>query len=339
VILPALLLAATVAQPPAALKDPFGPLYPIDAEASYPAAIFQWLDSLAQTSVGKTIAAHRADFVRRFGRATPDDAAAIERFWRARLAHEAASGSRSDLLGIFCAAPTLQAGIRSASERLDADRRADLEAAMAHFRPKFDEVWAAGSVPRGFLASLQGDPSTARLADLLGRAARFFGADGAALSPKPRLVLVPVPDGWGTHAQAIGRQLLLEIRPDDRLADQAAVIVHENVHFLWEAMPEERRRGLEQVARGHAPHGAEAWDVLREALPTALGQGVADRAFRPLDWSRRAPWYDSPEVDAYAKAIYPLVQQAVELGSYFDAEFVRLAVSRYPLRRPTRRGP
>jgi hypothetical protein len=337
VILAALLLATAVAQPPTALKDPFGPLYPIDAEASYPAALFQWLDSLAQTSVGKTVPAHRADYVRRFGRATPDDVAAIERFWRARLAHETSSGSRSDLLGIFCAAPTVEAGLRAAGERLDTQARADLEAALAHFRPKFDEVWAGGAVPRRFLGSLPEDPSTAKLADLLGRAARFFGADGATLSPKPRLVLVPVPDGWGTHAQAIGRQLLLEIRPADRLADQASVIVHENVHFLWEAMPEERRRGLEAVARAQGPHGAEAWAVLREALPTALGQGVADRTFRPLDWSRRAPWYDTAEVDAYAKAIYPLVQQAIELGSYFDPEFVRLAVATYPRKRPTRR--
>ncbi|HEX6850643.1 MAG TPA: hypothetical protein VF139_04490 [Candidatus Polarisedimenticolaceae bacterium] len=338
-IVPALLLAAALAQPPAALKDPFGPLYPIDAEASYPAAIFQWLDSLAQTSVGKTIPAHRADYVRRFGRATPEDAAAIERFWKARLAHEQATGSRSDLLGIFCAAPTMEAGMRTAGERLSAERRADLEAALAHFQPKFDQIWSGGSIPRRFLGAMRDDPSTAKLSDLLGRAARFFGADGAALSPKPRLVLVPVPDGWGTHAQAIGRQLLLEIRPGDRLADQAAVIVHENVHFLVEAMPEERRRGLERIAVAHAPHGAEAWAVLREALPTALGQGVADRAFRPREWSRRLPWYDTPEVDAYAKAIYPLVQQAIELGSYFDAEFVRLAVELYPLRPPSRRSP
>lgn len=336
-ILPALLLAAAVASPPAALKDPFGPLYPIDAEASYPAAMFQWLDSLAQTSVGKTVPAHRADYVRRFGRATPADAAAIERFWRARLAHESRTGSRSDLLGIFCSASSLEAGLEAAG--LEAGARAALEAALSHFRPKFDEVWAGGSVPRRFLGSLRDDPSTAKMADLLGRAARFFGADGATLSPKPRLVLVPVPDGYGTHAQAIGRQLLLEIRPADTLADQASVIVHENVHFLWEAMPADRRRGLEQVAAAHAPHGAEAWAVLREALPTALGQGVADRAFRPLDWSRRAPWYDVAQVDAYAKAIYPLVQQAIDLGSYFDPEFVRLAVSMYPVKRPTRRSP
>lgn len=329
-ILAPLLLAAAAASAPASLKDPLGPLYPIDAEAAYPAALFHWLDSLAQTSVGKTMPAHREDYVRRFGRATPDDAAAIERFWAARLAHAVRTGSRAELLGIFCAAPTLEAGVETAGRDLDPERRADLAAALAHFRPKFDEVWAGGAVPRRFLGSLARDPSTARLADLLGRAARLFGVDGAALSPKPRLVLVPVPDGWGTHAQAIRRQLLLEIRPHDRLADQASVIVHENAHFLWESMPPERRAALERVAREAAPHGAEAWEVLHEALPTALGQGVADRAFRPRSWTPRASWYHTEAVDAYAKALYPLVQQALDLGSRIDAEFVRFAIARYP---------
>ena len=336
-ILATLALAAAAAASPASLTDPFGPLYPIDAEASYPAALFHWVDSLAQTSVGKTIAAHRDDYVRRFGRATPEDAAAIERFWRARLAHEGRTGSRSNLLGIFCAASSVEAGLETAGADLDPDRRADLAAALSHFRPKFDVVWEAGGVPRRFLASLADDRSTAKIADLLGRAARLIGVDGARLSPKPRLVLVPVPDGWGTHAQAIGRQLLLEIRPNDRLDDQASVIVHENVHFLWESLPPERRAALEAVARRADPRGAEAWEMLREALPTALGQGVADRAFRPRSWSRRAPWYHLPEVDAYAKALYPLVQQALELGSRIDDEFVRLAVVRY--REVRRRSP
>jgi hypothetical protein len=70
--------------------------------------------------------------------------------------------------------------------------------------------------------------------------------------------------------------------------------------------------------------------MLNEALPTALGQGVADHAFRPNAWSTGAPWYHTPEVDRYAKSIYKLVNRAVATGAKFDEAFLREAVRLYP---------
>ena len=69
----------------------------------------------------------------------------------------------------------------------------------------------------------------------------------------------------------------------------------------------------------------EAWAVLSEAIPTALGQGVADRAFRRSTWSTAEPWYHTDDVDRYAKAIYPLVRDTLRAGGRLDAEFLERA--------------
>ena len=65
-------------------------------------------------------------------------------------------------------------------------------------------------------------------------------------------------------------------------------------------------------------------------MPTALGQGVADREFRPRSWSASSPWYHTEEIDAYAKKLYPLVRHSLENGGSFDEEFLEAALAKFP---------
>lgn len=321
-----LLVVTALASPARASEGDFlGPAYPLDVDVSYTAGLFQWVDSLANTSIGKTIPAHKREFVRRWGRPTAQDNELLLEFRHARFAHAAATHDPSTLLGIFCAAPSVDAAIAAARKNLTDDETADLRAALSGLAPKFDEIWDGGAVPRAFVERVAKDPQRAELAAFLAKVAAFFGVDPNAL-PRPRLVLVPVPDGWGTHAQAVGRLLLLEIRPGDGLAQEAAVIVHENAHFLLEAIPEARRAALAAEAKSLHGSGETAWKTLQEALPTTLGQGMADRMFRPIEWSRRDPWYHTPEVDGYAKALHATVNHVLARGGRFDEDFVLQAV-------------
>ena len=144
------------------------------------------------------------------------------------------------------------------------------------------------------------------------------------------MILVPVPHGYGTHAEAVGRFLLIEVREGESLADQAEVIVHENAHFLFDRVPRERRAALRAAAARQGAAGERAWSLLREALPTALGQGVAGHELRPRAWSIEDPWYHIGDIDRYAKALHPLVADAVSSGRRFDEEFVRDAVRLLP---------
>lgn len=316
------LLAASPRSPDTLLTRP----YPIVAYVSFSGGLFHWIDSLAGTSAGKTIPAHRDEFLRRFGPLTPEDQRQLRRFIAARAVHRDRVRSPSAMLGVFCGAASIESALAAVKPELDEDAYADLAAALDWFRPKYERVWSDGAVPRAFLTSLRVDPGLRRLEKILGRMVRFYGVDPKA-SPPPRIALVPVPDGYGTHAEAIGDVLLLEIRPGESLAEQASVIAHENAHFLWSLVPRERRARLAESARALDTGGSGAWSVFHEAIPTALGQGVADRAFREREWSMEDDWYHTRDVDRCAKRIYPVVRATLDAGDELDEAFLKRALA------------
>ncbi len=326
-------LAAAGAPPPTE-SSLLGRAYPLEADVSWPAALFHWVDSLAGTSGGKTIPAYQREFVERFGRPAGEDLRHIRRFAEARSEHVTrlrerpeneggtAPAAGSAMLAVFCSSRTVEDALARLRDELPASDVEGLRAALEHFRPRYERVWESGRVAREFLERARRDRSgRGAIGRLLGRIARFFDVDPGR-ADAPRLVLVPVPHGFGTHAEAVGRYLLIEIRPGESLADQASPIVHENAHFLWKLVPRDRLERLRAAARAQGPSGARAWQLLQEALPTALGQGVADRALRS-DWSLGSRWYHRDDVDAYAKAIFPLLLRAIEEGERLDEELVR----------------
>lgn len=305
--------------------------FPIEAQPSFPGGLFHWIDSLAGTSVGKTNRAHQEQYLEKFGHPTEEDKRQIEAFVAARAEHlerlrraAAQSGEPlrgSAMLGIFCSAPTVEDALSSLKGELTPETWNGLAGALAHFRPKYETIWDHGAVPEAFLRRSRHDPGLGRLEDLLASIVRFYAVDPMAARP-PRLALVPVPRGYGTHAEAIGGVLLLEVRAGDGLPDQASVIVHETSHFLWSLVPVERQRRLAAYANGLDATAARTFPLLGEAIPTALGQGVADRIFRPEQWSIDGPWYHTFEIDACAKRIYPSVRYALEAGLTFDEPFI-----------------
>ena len=297
--------------------------YPIEAAPSFPCGLFHWVDSLAGTSGGKTIPAHRADYRRRFGGISDEDQAQLAEFVTARAGYRGARASA--LLGVFCSAATVDDAMTTARGGLSAELSSRLEHALAHFRAKYELVWNRGAVPEAFLARARRDPGRDRLEALLGKIVNFYGVDPLK-APPPRLALVPVPGGFGTHAEAIGGVLVLEIREGDGLADEASVLVHETSHFLWGLVPPDRQRRLAEVAAERGGDGTRIFGLFREAIPTALGQGVADRSFRPAAFSLALPWYHVKDVDDCAKRIVALVGAALDQGSTLDETFVRRAI-------------
>ena len=316
------LLTASPRSPDTLLTRP----YPIVAYASFPGGLFHWIDSLAGTSAGKTIPAHRDEFLRRFGPLTAEDRRQLGAFVAARAVHRDRVHSSSAMLGAFCGATSVESALAAVRPNLTESAYEDLAEALEWFRPKYERVWSDGAVPKAFLTSVRVDPGMRRLERILARMVRFYGVDPKASAP-PRIALVPVPDGYGTHAEAIGDVLLLEIRPGESLAEQASVIAHENAHFLWGLVPRERRARLAESARALDAGGSGAWSVFHEAIPTALGQGVADRAFREREWSMEDDWYHTRDVDRCAKRIYPVVRAALDAGDELDEVFLKRALA------------
>jgi hypothetical protein len=135
-----------------------------------------------------------------------------------------------------------------------------------------------------------------------------------------------LPAQGGTHAQEVGRRLLVEIRPHDAPADQISVVAHEESHYLFYQIPQERLDALEARARAAGPDGEKVWLMLHEALPTALGQGLAVARLQPEAFRMNAGWYHIPEVDALAHLVYPLTRDAVGSGRPIDGDFIEACV-------------
>jgi hypothetical protein len=352
-------LASSAALPVASPPDPgpspapderrlLGRAYPTDVSVSFHKALLHWLDSLAMLTgpggtAGKTTAAHRAEYERLFGRPSSRDGDLLTRYHQARLASVGGSGveQRHRLTLAFFEASSLDEALALSDELLDEGAAGDLAAAIHHFAPRYRRIWMEGAVPESFLARAAGSGRHEELAGFLANVAGFYGVPPRQ-EPRPQLVLAPVPSGFGTHAQAIGRFLLIEVRRNETLDGQAAPIVHENVHFLFSCIPASRRDALERAALSVEPGGAEAWRLLEEALPTAIAQGVADRSFRREAWSQDRPWYHDQAVDRYAKRIYPLVERALgNHGPLDEALVVELVRAYTPAasRPPTLRSP
>jgi hypothetical protein len=160
----------------------------------------------------------------------------------------------------------------------------------------------------------------ARLRDTLDDAARFFGvtwppeAEGQPIT----VVLVPIPGKpETTRAASAGAIVLVELTDrEDDLAERYGVIAHELCHSLWRARSDARSRQIDAWFEG-APR---ALALLDEALATVLGNVLAaERAgARPAEDDR---WYDDPDIDAFARAILPLVRRTVEARCPLDAKF------------------
>lgn len=329
---PAAAASPAAAPAPAAADLLLGESYRIELSDSFPAALLHWLDSLADLqgpgmTAGKTVDAHRLEFRRTFGEPTAQDDEMLRRFARSRLrlASGAAGTSPHALTLAFFEASAIAEALATSAGLLGPESEAFRES-IAHFAQRYRRIWRRGRLPQTFRESAAAEPRREELAQFLRKVERFYGAFPVQ-PPHPRLIVVPVLDGFGTHAQAIGRFLLIEVRPGEELLDEVAPLVHENAHFLFQRMAPSRRQALEDFAAGLGSEGQRAWRLLHEALPTAIAQGVADESFRGQRWSMQRSWYHIDAVDTFAKRIYALVKEALAGGAQLDEQFLRRALA------------
>lgn len=308
--------------------------YPLEVSAAFHSALLHWLDSLAALNPpigtsGKTVEAHRKAYRLAFGVPTERDIETLRRFRKARA--DFADGKRGDashgLTLAFFEAPDLDAALQRARTMLSEENADGLEESLRHYAPRYREIWQDGKIPRTFLERA-GKRRLAALGEFLVEVARFYGVPPDQ-EPRPHVVLAPVDPGFGTHAQAIDRFLLIEIRHWEGVLDEVAPIVHENAHFLAQRMDRDRTDALEAFANERGTSARGAWKLLTEALPTAIAQGVAEQKFHPGRWSMRDNWYHVDAIDGYAKALFPIVKKALENDGSFDTAFLKKALSVY----------
>jgi hypothetical protein len=314
----------------------------LTTEVTRVASLVHFVDSLAGASGGKSVPTYRALWNARIGAPTSQDRNALDAYRAVRRSagavsrcDESAPGSAGAARGwptrflyAMLEARDLDGFLADVGPCLTPEESRDLSSALSHFTPGFEVFWRESIWLNAFDRDFQEFLASGRLPLYLGEVARWFGVDPSG-APPPVISFVMLPAPGSTHAQALGRRLLVEVRPRDTPVDQIAVVTHEESHYLFYQIPHDRLAALEARARAAGPDGAEVWRLLQEAIPTALGQGLAVARLQPEAFRPGATWYHVPEIDALAHLIYPRVRDAVDSGRTIDGDFIEGCVRAY----------
>jgi hypothetical protein len=299
------------------------------------ANLVHWIDNLAGSSLGKTVRVYRRYWLNRYGSPSPEERRMLQKWHDIRVKSRNRPTSRL-LMDRGClpqtapaprwrdrfrvrsyeAASTEEFVISMHEDLSDAEMK-DLRAILQAFEPGFDEIWKEMTFLPRFKERFERFLEESELRPFLGKMAGFFGVDPAVF-PKGRIHLMALPADSGTHAQANGRHLLMEIRPRDTPVEQIQVISHETAHYFWQLISPERNDELARQVHQAGPAGPVLWRLLRESLPTALGQGLAEAHLAPHRFGTHQRWYHIESIDKFAKEIYPVVEAAFRLGRTID---------------------
>lgn len=314
---------------------------PFEIVVSPVARLVHWLDNLSGVGGGKTREVYLDVWTARYGVLDAADREQLKAWATARRSERGAPMPSFAVDSELCypvtplprsprhvfsskalVAPSLDALFDESAAVLSAENAARMRGALLHFRDRIDAEWGDDAFLQDFAKRLRAFLSSPEAVDLNRRFVHLMSVTDTREPSVLSLVAVP-RGGAGTHAEAFGRHLLLEVRPGERPERQAQVVFHELVHDLWARMPPSRRA---EWARGFLTRGAPgalAWALQHEALPTALGQGVAEATLAPRIWRRTKPWYDVRQVDVLAKRIYPLVDARIAAGARLDVDLAR----------------
>lgn len=300
--------------------------------------LFHWVDYLADSSAGKSRERYYRHWVLRFGPLTEEDHRLLDGFRQVRIRRLLPKSAPNDYPSTDCvplwnadisrrqAMSVAAIGAQSFDELLARLRQVTsteegdaVEAALRHFAPRFESIWPQVAFLSPFQQALDQYLAQPRPRELLGHFARFY-----RIPSDTQLVVVVglvglLDAGAPTHAEASGRHLLIEVRPDDRPQDQVQVIFHELCHVLYNALTPEQRAQLASQFYRLGTGGMMGWSLAHEALPTAMGQGLAQAILTPDLFRWPHAWYHIPEIDLAAKHIYPVVRAEFFAGrSLFD---------------------
>ncbi len=160
------------------------------------------------------------------------------------------------------------------------------------------------------------------------KASKFYNANWKAEIPF-KVYLAPIPQKGGfTTATPQGNIISYIISDFDDADGVLAVVFHELAHLLYSSQSIELQAQLEESFLKHdSYHKAHSYQLLNEALATAIGNGWFYKETNgSLD---KKEWYHSKYINQQAKAIYPLVEKYLLSGKSIDADFVDDYIDQY----------
>jgi hypothetical protein len=210
---------------------------------------------------------------------------------------------------------------------------------VRRFQPRFQVWWKNGAQARLQSAAQSMKPfiEARDLTNLLGDVAFFFSSelpDTFTLA----LDLIALPPGRaGATATQVENHSVIEVPEGDAPANRMPVFVHEIVHYLYAQAPAlEHTRIVRFFAGAQEPYALGSYNILNEALATAIGNGLVQRMmvgqekFAPFAAQPRS-FYNDEFIDRAGKALLPITESALRAGGKLDAEFLRAYLAAIPI--------
>jgi hypothetical protein len=198
-----------------------------------------------------------------------------------------------------------------------------LESIIAHFEPRFSGWWRADAQNESerFRQTLQDKLDQKTVRGLIQSFARFY--DTALPDDYPiylNLFFRPASGNAHTNGTQFENHAVVEFLPSEDAGLRLSVVIHELCHFFYTSGTDAHRRALSlSFANLQDPFSLAGWNILNEALATALGNGIAaETLLDPAVFKKRLEsdrgFYNDAAIDAAAKAILPLLQNQMAAG-------------------------
>lgn len=142
-----------------------------------------------------------------------------------------------------------------------------------------------------------------------------------------QVVIYPIPgfDGFSTATPHVNTLCVGVFTDEVDYASRNGVVLHEMCHVLYKEQKLSKQYDIEEYFKdNNTLYSRFAYSYLDEALATAIGNGWAYKVVNnKLD---EGEWYADATINAFAKLIYPMVEQYMQKGKSIDREFINEAI-------------
>lgn len=129
------------------------------------------------------------------------------------------------------------------------------------------------------------------------------------------------------NGQMIENHAVVEVLQNEVAEQRIGVLIHEISHFFFNSAPLDLHyKRLDGALRVGDSRASAALGLMNEAIATAIGNGVVEERIRGEDFQQyfesERSFYDEPQADVAAKAIFTLVREYINENRSMDERFI-----------------
>jgi hypothetical protein len=208
---------------------------------------------------------------------------------------------------------------------------AEFASIVERFEPRFMTWWQKSGFKTvsGFTTGFASLMKEKGISAFLERTTVFYRSHGVSGSPiYIHFIALPTTSGHSSGEQ-IENHGIVEVLSGEKPVDRIDVICHEIFHYFYSlASSKDHLFLVSAFAQSSKPDAIPAYNLLNEALATALGNGIVARMTHTSEWyektaRRQRSFYNDNAIDAVAKKVIPELDEALKNGTtLYDPKFI-----------------